>query len=153
MPQNQDVYVRVGRGGAGNFHSSKPNPSKDANKDLEAAKPQQITPPSPPPPSSLARAGRGGAGNYADSNASFKKEQELAGETVNAVAASAAAHPRGALLGGRGGAGNWKTDELTARKLDEEQRIGLEMERKAIEAVNVELKMPEKAHHAPLTTK
>ncbi|KAF4983223.1 hypothetical protein FZEAL_1326 [Fusarium zealandicum] len=148
MAPDQDVYRKVGRGGAGNYYAA--TKADDASRDLEA---QDLATTLAPPPDRAsaqvpARAGRGGAGNYVNPAdlPDAREQSEMADKTAAAISASLKRnqHQRGGLAG-RGGAGNWKADEEQAR--EDERTRGEEMERKAKEAVEKGLKMPEKVHH------
>jgi len=153
MTQNQDVYRKVGRGGAGNFYPSKK--ADEAAKDLEA---QELDTSLPPLVATTSRSsnpgmshgGRGGAGNFVDSSEfARRQEEEDANETAAAVAKSRKAAPaQGGALGGRGGAGNWKGNQQAPATVEREHKLGEEMERKVKEVVDQGLKMPEKVHHA-----
>ncbi|KAI5465551.1 hypothetical protein BGZ63DRAFT_373917 [Mariannaea sp. PMI_226] len=156
MPADQDVYRKVGRGGAGNYYA--PNKADEELKDLEA---QNLgTTVAPPPDRSSAqlptRAGRGGAGNYVDpANMPDAKEQEaMADKTAAAIAASLKRNNqfRGGL-GGRGGAGNWREDadveELARSKAEDEKTRRERMEQEIRDSVDKGLKLPERAFHTP----
>ncbi|KAF9774800.1 hypothetical protein IL306_007174 [Fusarium sp. DS 682] len=148
MP-DQDVYRKVGRGGAGNFVSSKPEDA--ANADLEAqnlaTEEVQLTANAP------ARAGRGGFGNYVNPEElpDAKEQAEMAQKTAAAVNASLKKnHVVRGGLGGRGGAGNWKhaiSFEEEERMREEERSRGEELAKKVKEEVDKGLRMPEKVHH------
>ncbi|KAK2592911.1 hypothetical protein QQS21_009406 [Conoideocrella luteorostrata] len=146
---DQDVFRKVGRGGAGNFYPAK----KDVEKDLE----RQDTEPDPivtttidpsTQPTSI-RAGRGGAGNFMDPSElpGPQDRERMSKEVSDAVTSSLKKHP--ARMGGRGGAGNWAGDEQLQGKGDEEHETTKteELEKKVMEVVEKGLKMPEKAHH------
>ncbi|KAK7428570.1 hypothetical protein QQZ08_005008 [Neonectria magnoliae] len=150
MP-DQDVYRKVGRGGAGNFYA----PTADGNdsKDLEAQNLSTSVAATPDRSSAQVptRAGRGGAGNYVDpaNMPNAREQEEMANKTAAAVNASLKKHHqlRGGLAAhGRGGAGNWKVDEEEDRKkaADEES---VKLEQKVKDAVDQGLKKPEKVHH------
>ncbi|KAL2213243.1 hypothetical protein CC79DRAFT_1316079 [Sarocladium strictum] len=147
MSSNQDVYRKVGRGGAGNFYS-KPTETDEASKDLEAQHPDPSTQPlassgATPVPGQYARAGRGGAGNFVDS--STAKEQQSAEENITAKASASAAKPVSRMaLGGRGGAGNYHQKQQEAEEAQLEKQRAEEMERKAKAEVDGGLKAPEK---------
>lgn len=147
MAPDQDVYRKVGRGGAGNYYAS--TKADEASRDLEA---QSLdTTPAPPPDSSSTqtptRAGRGGAGNYVDpSNLPNAREQEeMADKTAAAINASLKRNNnvRGGL-GGRGGAGNWHNETQAA---GDEEGKGEQIERKVKETIDKGLKLPDKVHH------
>ncbi|KAK7418841.1 hypothetical protein QQX98_003703 [Neonectria punicea] len=150
MP-DQDVYRKVGRGGAGNYYA----PTADGNdsKDLETQNLSTSVAATPDRSSAHVptRAGRGGAGNYVDpaNMPDAREQEEMANKTAAAVNASLKKHHqvRGGLAAhGRGGAGNWKVDEEEERKkaADEES---VKLEQKVKDAVDQGLKMPEKVHH------
>jgi hypothetical protein len=148
MSQTQDVFRKIGRGGAGNFYS-KPAVPDNTNKDLEAQHPDPSTQPLPssntPLPGQYARAGRGGAGNYVDPSTAW--EQQAAEEKITAKASANAAAGKAVnrmALGGRGGAGNYsqKTEEVPNWKA--ETKKSSEIEQTVTEAVNG-LKMPPRA--------
>ncbi|CCT66246.1 uncharacterized protein FFB20_06549 [Fusarium fujikuroi] len=148
MP-DQDVYRKVGRGGAGNFVSSKPEDA--ANADLEAQ--NLATEEVQPSVNGPSRAGRGGFGNYVNPEElpDAKEQDEMAQKTAAAVNASLKKnHVARGGLGGRGGAGNWKhaiSFEEEERMREEERLRGEQLAKKVKEEVDQGLKMPEKAHH------
>ncbi|KAL7938980.1 hypothetical protein V8C35DRAFT_93361 [Trichoderma chlorosporum] len=153
MPQDHDALYKVGRGGAGNYVSSKE--ADEAFKDLEAQQLKLIATSShsaaPSQPQGSARAGRGGAGNFIDPAYAAQIQGQLADETEAAVASSLKKQPQPhrANWSGRGGAGNfnWEAaaeDEKRQQEQQEENRA--ELDRKIKEAVEESLKMPEKAH-------
>ncbi|KAK0389109.1 hypothetical protein NLU13_2684 [Sarocladium strictum] len=149
MSPNDDVYRKVGRGGAGNFYS-KPTTSDDANKDLEAQNPESSTIPvplasNPAVAGQYTRAGRGGAGNYVDP--STAREQQNAEETLTAKAA-ANVTPKVVnrmALGGRGGAGNYHQKAQEEAEKEAEKAQAEALDKKAREEVDEDLKMPGKA--------
>ncbi|KAL8370341.1 hypothetical protein RB595_000630 [Gaeumannomyces hyphopodioides] len=116
---SDEVYKRVGRGGAGNFYSKKDvEDVAKASKvptDLEA----QTTASSlvhPPAtiggPTQYSRAGRGGAGNFYDgggdpATVADSVEREAEARKAQALVGASLAQPKNGGLGGRGGAGNW----------------------------------------------
>ncbi|KAH6998755.1 hypothetical protein BGZ61DRAFT_26067 [Ilyonectria robusta] len=152
MPADQDVYRKVGRGGAGNYYA----PPTDGNdsKDLEAQALGTSVAPTPDRSNAQVptRAGRGGAGNYVDpaNMPDAREQEEMAKKTAAAVNASLKRHSQAhGGQSGRGGAGNWKTDEDEERKklADEESALGVQLEKQVKEAVDKGLKMPDKVHH------
>lgn len=172
MTSDQDVYRKVGRGGAGNFHVASPA-DKAAKvrkkapcimwffflpqltfvvlpKDLEAQVSPTTTAAVAPPSSStangLSRAGRGGAGNYiAASDLPNAQEQR---ELAAAVSASLKKHPHvKSGLAGRGGAGNYTVDDAAADSGKQGEEVE-DVERRVREEVDKELKMPDKVHRA-----
>ncbi|KPM37761.1 hypothetical protein AK830_g8794 [Neonectria ditissima] len=166
MTADQDVYRKVGRGGAGNYYAptaddpdSKPSPAYALwqTQDLEAQNLSTSVAATPDRSSAQVptRAGRGGAGNYVDpaNMPDAREQEEMANRTAAAVNASLKKHHqvRGGLAAhGRGGAGNWKIDDEDERKkaADEESALGVKLEQKAKDAVDQGLKMPEKVHHS-----
>ncbi|PTB64275.1 hypothetical protein BBK36DRAFT_1124750 [Trichoderma citrinoviride] len=156
MPLDQDALRKVGRGGAGNYVSSKE--ADEASKDLEAQQLKAAASVSATPsqhPHGPAKVGRGGAGNFIDPRhaAQHNEDQQLADETGTAVASSGLrghAQPHRAGWSGRGGAGNFHADlaadEERARE-DEDGRSKAELDRKIKEAVEGALKLPDKVHH------
>ncbi|GJN77292.1 hypothetical protein PLIIFM63780_000782 [Purpureocillium lilacinum] len=168
MAPEQDVFRRVGRGGAGNYV-----PAADAarsSKDLEAQQQHQSENDAAPSATTsdlgagggvagaARRAGRGGAGNYVEAErlpSARENEEHLAGE-VNSAVASSLERKRGAAasrgMGGRGGAGNWNLEQTASADGGEEEEGGegskvQELERKVKEAVDKGLRMPDKVHH------
>ncbi|KAH6610756.1 hypothetical protein Trco_000776 [Trichoderma cornu-damae] len=152
MPQEQDALRKIGRGGAGNYVSSKQ--AEEASKDLEARQLKALaSAPSTAPSQGPAKAGRGGAGNFIDTNkyAAWSRGQ-LADETGAAAASQLKKHPQPHRAGwsGRGGAGNFNPDstaEDDRRRQEEARGKAAELDRKIREAVDGALKLPERAHH------
>ncbi|KAM6488029.1 hypothetical protein HDV62DRAFT_346659 [Trichoderma sp. SZMC 28011] len=153
MPQDQDALYKVGRGGAGNYVSSKQ--ADEASKDLEAQQLKAIassfSSPSAAPlqPQGPARAGRGGAGNFIDPSYAAQNQGRLADETGAAVASSLKKNPQPHRAGwsGRGGAGNYNWEQAAEEeRRQEEEESKAELDKKIKEAVEGALKMPEKAH-------
>ncbi|RFU77186.1 hypothetical protein TARUN_5045 [Trichoderma arundinaceum] len=149
MPQDQDALRKVGRGGAGNYVSSKQ--AEEASKDLEAQELKAIaSTPSTAPSQGPARAGRGGAGNFFDPTYAARNEGQLADETGAAVASRLKKNPQPHRAGwsGRGGAGNFNPDQAAEneRRQEEERGVVAELDKKIKEAVEGALKLPEKAH-------
>ncbi|KAF4438464.1 hypothetical protein F53441_12787 [Fusarium austroafricanum] len=153
MASDQDVYRKVGRGGAGNFVSGKPDDS--ANRDLEAQ--NLATEEVQPIANAPSRAGRGGFGNYVNPEElpDAREQDEMALKTAAAVNSSLKKnHVVRGGLGGRGGAGNWKhaiSFEEEERMREEERSRGEELAKRAREEVDKGLKMPERAHHGHRT--
>ncbi|KAH7328571.1 hypothetical protein B0I35DRAFT_403912 [Stachybotrys elegans] len=150
MAQDQDVYRKIGRGGAGNFFTPKQAEQKAeeaASRDLEAQKRDgtPISKAGAAPAVGMARAGRGGAGNFVDrGEAARREDQDLASAVMTAGLKSV---PRV----GRGGAGNWlggSGEEADKRQAEEEEGLRrAELERLAAEEVDKGLRMPDKVHH------
>jgi len=141
-----DVYRKIGRGGAGNFYSASRDVEAQNQQDGDAAAATSTSPVNPLP-SAHARVGRGGAGNFVDTTTPSAQEHEkkVADQTTAAVKQQP---PRGPGLSGRGGAGNWKTDAaaLEAKRDAEERGKGEELERKVKEVVDQGLRLPDKVH-------
>jgi hypothetical protein len=105
----------------------------------------------------MVRSGRGGAGNYVDTAdlPAAQDQEALASQTAAALNDSRRSQFLRGGLSGRGGAGNWKSaeeQEAEKRRLqdgqDREEGKLEEVERKVMEAVERQLKMPEKVHRA-----
>ncbi|TFB05916.1 hypothetical protein CCMA1212_002113 [Trichoderma ghanense] len=149
MPQDQDALRKVGRGGAGNFVSSKE--ADEVAKDLEAQQLKAAASVSATPsqhPHGPAKVGRGGAGNFIDPKHAAQEENLQADETGTAVSRHPQPHRAG--WSGRGGAGNFHADQVadTERAREEEDgRSRAELDRKIKEAVEGALKLPDKVHH------
>ncbi|KAG6234940.1 hypothetical protein E4U25_005435 [Claviceps purpurea] len=147
MTSDQDVFRKVGRGGAGNYYSVTKQHALAAEKDLERQDDQARLVAAHPPDTTTTsvRAGRGGAGNFVDAAqvpAAQKEERTLAQEVSQAVSTS---NQHTNQMGGRGGAGNWAGEQ-------QEEGAGLqsteeELERRVAEAVERGLKIPERVHH------
>ncbi|KAL7785519.1 hypothetical protein V8C37DRAFT_393905 [Trichoderma ceciliae] len=165
MPQEHDVLRKVGRGGAGNYVSSKQ--AEEASRGLEAQELKAIAS-TPLPARSPARspapshgpfgAGRGGAGNFVDPTTYAAQNQgQLADETGPAVASRLKNHPQPHRSGwsGRGGAGNFRSDLAAEneRRQEDEKGRAVELDKKIKEAVEGALKLPEKAHRHLTTCK
>ncbi|KAL7920528.1 hypothetical protein ACQKWADRAFT_158394 [Trichoderma austrokoningii] len=151
MPQvlAVDTLSKVGRGGAGNYISSKQ--AAEASKDLEAQRRAIASAPSPAPSQGSARAGRGGAGNFADPTQAAQSQDQLADETSAAVAERLRRHPQPHRAGwsGRGGAGNFNAEqaaETERRQQHEEEGKAAELDRRIKEAVEGALRPPQRAH-------
>ncbi|KAM0253327.1 hypothetical protein ACHAQJ_007331 [Trichoderma viride] len=153
MPQEkEDTLRKVGRGGAGNYVSSKE--ADEASKDLEAQELKAIAaaPSTAPWQGGSVRAGRGGAGNYVDPIQAAQSQDQLADETEAAVASSLKKHPQPHRAGwsGRGGAGNFNSHQAaekeSRRQEEEESGKVAELDKKIKEAVEGSLKLPEKVH-------
>ncbi|KAF4973243.1 hypothetical protein FSARC_398 [Fusarium sarcochroum] len=149
MAPDQDVYRKVGRGGAGNYYTS--NKSDDAAKDLEAQ--DLATDEAPLPDRSTAnvpvKGGRGGAGNFVNPAdlPDAREQDEMAKKTAAAVNASLKRNHNVGGLGGRGGSGNYRVEENDKTREDGEKTRGEELEKKVKDEVEKGLKMPEKVHH------
>ncbi|KAG6288013.1 hypothetical protein E4U46_003599 [Claviceps purpurea] len=146
MTSDQDVFRKVGRGGAGNYYSVTKQHALAAEKDLERQDDQARLVAAHPPDTTTAslRAGRGGAGNFVDAAQvpAAQEERTLAQEVSQAVSTS---NQHTNQMGGRGGAGNWAGEQ-------QEEGAGLqsteeELERRVAEAVERGLKIPERVHH------
>ncbi|KAG5954832.1 hypothetical protein E4U57_003955 [Claviceps arundinis] len=149
MTSDQDVFRKVGRGGAGNYYSATKQDALAAEKDLERQDDLARLVAAHPSDGAGAgaaslRAGRGGAGNFVDAAqvpAAQEEERKLAQEVSQAVSTS---HSNTNQMGGRGGAGNWAGEQ-------QEEGAGLqsmeELERRVAEVVERGLKIPEKVHH------
>ncbi|KAG5946468.1 hypothetical protein E4U59_003846 [Claviceps monticola] len=145
MTSDQDVFRKVGRGGAGNYYSVTKQDAFAAEKDLERQDDQARLVAAHPPDTTSLRAGRGGAGNFVDAAqvpAAQEEERILAQEVSQAVSTS---NNRMNQMGGRGGAGNWTGEQ-------QEEGAGLqsteeELDRGVAEAVERGLKIPERVHH------
>ncbi|ATY66886.1 hypothetical protein A9K55_000563 [Cordyceps militaris] len=146
--------VRVGRGGAGNYHSAPVNLTCSRlaqKKDAAALAPSK---------SQLARAtqpaqapvltGRGGAGNAisepnATAHAEGQRLEDLeAGGGPQVTGTDVAARNPHGVLSGRGGAGNWR-DRTAERQGEDAVRIA-EARNKAAAHVDGELRRPEPTH-------
>ncbi|KAB5570228.1 hypothetical protein GE09DRAFT_1217667 [Coniochaeta sp. 2T2.1] len=159
MSSSQDVYRRVGRGGAGNWYSKQEIDDADKAKleDIEAQKQSNATAASDNPNQAAAysRAGRGGAGNFydaKDADEARRREREDSKRTVSALAAASSAAatskaPR-AGLSGRGGAGNWSTDQaaLAAAAEERERRRRDDLEAQVLQDVDAGLAPPPAAY-------
>ncbi|KAK9435978.1 hypothetical protein VB005_10783 [Metarhizium brunneum] len=149
---DQDVFRKVGRGGAGNFYSVKDDKAAAAaaaaDRDLERQDPVVTTVPDPATPGQPIRAGRGGAGNYIDPSQlpDADEKSRISKEVTAAVTSSLKKHPSRAM-GGRGGAGNWTGEEHEKPHGEEGGNAAHELERKVKEAVEKGLKIPDKVHH------
>ncbi|KAJ6785722.1 hypothetical protein PWT90_07096 [Aphanocladium album] len=152
-----DTMVRVGRGGAGNYHAA------PANESVAAPPSKSLVARATQPASAPTLTGRGGAGNVvSEPNAAAHaegKQQDLGvGEngaqmTAAEAAASVAAaqhqhrHQHG-TLGGRGGAGNWHDTAAEAAEAwsAEEAEQNAQAEKKAAAEVDSGLRRPEPTH-------
>lgn len=174
---SDQVYRRVGRGGAGNWYNEKD--VKEAEKALAAAvvRPSlfpasptqhpQLTPttqdlesqkhnapaPGPSDGPAYARAGRGGAGNFKEKDAaaaSIEAERAEVERTRAAVVASGAGKPRTTALTGRGGAGNYTDGSAPAAAAEQEhqQQKVEDLEMKVLKDVDAVLAAPPAAHKA-----
>ncbi|KAM7202078.1 hypothetical protein V8F20_004532 [Naviculisporaceae sp. PSN 640] len=157
------VYRRVGRGGAGNWYSKKDVEEAEKSQqqaDIEAQKAHQPSAAGPANPIAAStqyhRAGRGGAGNFHDPAATAAgpdaidpaavQQQEEQIEKLKA--AVAAQKPRMGGMGGRGGVGNWSMNQsLSAEKqAEEEQKKVQEVELRVLKDVDAGLAMPKPAY-------
>ncbi|KAK0711089.1 hypothetical protein B0H67DRAFT_646496 [Lasiosphaeris hirsuta] len=152
-PSDQ-VYRRVGRGGAGNWYSKKDVEEAEklqAAADLEAQK-HAATPAAVAAAAAAesapayTRAGRGGAGNFKDA-ATAAASVQLEREEVLRAQASSTAKPRTAGLSGRGGAGNWNdTTALGGAQQERDQRKVEDLELKVLQDVDAVLAAPAPAY-------
>ncbi|GAB0131801.1 hypothetical protein EsDP_00000260 [Epichloe bromicola] len=146
MSSSEDVFRKVGRGGAGNFYSVKKEDEIAAEKDLQRQ--DDESGPVVSSQGSNVRAGRGGAGNFIDPSQlpDAQGEARMSKEVTEAVTSSLKKHPQ--RMGGRGGAGNWAGEEQK-ESADEEQGLSKteELERRIKDAVEKGLRVPEKVHH------
>ncbi|OAA73935.1 hypothetical protein ISF_00836 [Cordyceps fumosorosea ARSEF 2679] len=134
-----DSMVRVGRGGAGNYHSAPVN-KKDASGKSQVAGATQ-------PASAPALTGRGGAGNIlSGSNAVAHTEGKERLNNLEAIGTAAASNHDHNMLAGRGGAGNWRDTRATREDEDEDAARDAEARRAIVAHVNFELRRPEPTH-------
>lgn len=171
---DQDVFRKVGRGGAGNFISVKdgetapedkvllfpcvrkncrlliPESNLIASQDLERQDTNHIvtTVQDSATGTQPIRAGRGGAGNYMDPSQlpDAEDKNRISKEVSAAVTSSLKKNPFRAM-GGRGGAGNWAGEDMGKREEEEGKSTAEELERQVKEEVEKGLKVPEKVHH------
>ncbi|KAG5977507.1 hypothetical protein E4U55_006736 [Claviceps digitariae] len=169
---DQDVFRKVGRGGAGNFYSVKKHDElskktiqpirltnllqKDLERQDDLAHPVVVA--ATRDASSSLRAGRGGAGNFVDAAqvpAAQEEERNMAREVLTASLKRRSSSNKN-RMGGRGGAGNWAGEEGTdgvegERDDKQDEEAGLsrteELERKVAEVVQEGLKVPGRVHH------
>ncbi|KLU87520.1 hypothetical protein MAPG_06519 [Magnaporthiopsis poae ATCC 64411] len=150
---SDDVYRRVGRGGAGNFYSKKDvedvEKASKAAIDLEAQK----TDPSSleeaaPAPAQYSRAGRGGAGNFYEGGGAGSSDDSAEARRVQALVGASLAQPKQGAHGGRGGMGNWSSDSGTTAQAqgDERARMSL-LQAKILKDVDAGLAPPPKTYH------
>jgi len=138
---SSDPYRKIGRGGAGNYHSSSEitNISKDLEAQSSAATPNSAIDRSQQP--EYAHVGRGGAGNW------HKPADVPPEESPKAAISSTNPTASNPSYSGRGGAGNYKP---TADKPTEEQQAAekqrLAKEEELIRDVEHGIRPPEKAH-------
>ncbi|KAM3482355.1 hypothetical protein MY5147_000203 [Beauveria neobassiana] len=154
-----DTMVRVGRGGAGNYHSAPVN--KDAVP-LAPGKSQVAR--ATQPASAPTLTGRGGAGNVVsepdaaahaqgrlqDLEAGGSGPQVTATDAAAAVAASNSSHHQHGMLAGRGGAGNWHdttTADAAQAKNAEEVQQSAQAQKEATAHVDGELRRPQPTHN------
>ena len=129
---------------------------KDLEAQRDAIPPVVNTSSSSSVPPAPARAGRGGAGNFTDtSSAAAQREQAVADDTHAAMQRQQQQQHSTKLnahnMSGRGGAGNWKHSHHIDTDDDEGNRNGAggpSFEQQVSDAVDMHLKMPEKAHRA-----
>ncbi|ROW17563.1 hypothetical protein VPNG_00776 [Cytospora leucostoma] len=151
-----DVFLRTGRGGAGNYVS--PKEVEEAERAQRAEDPESqkddtvisrttttASTASAWQPSPYVRSGRGGAGNFAEPPTEAAHDtQDVVDRTTAAVSASQAGKPRAGLTG-RGGAGNW-TGDAERHEFEEEaerQRIA----EKIKHDIDASLPPPPKTYH------
>lgn len=147
------VYRRVGRGGAGNWYSKKDVEEAEkiqAAADLEAQKlaatPAAVAAAAEGSAPAYARAGRGGAGNFKDA-ATAAASVQLEREEVRRAQAVSTVKPRQAGLSGRGGAGNWSdTTALGGAQQERDQRKVEDLELKVLQDVDAVLAAPAPAY-------
>ncbi|KAK5664052.1 hypothetical protein OQA88_266 [Cercophora sp. LCS_1] len=141
---SDEVYRRVGRGGAGNWYSKKDVEAAEkaqAEADLEAQKAAVAPVVDAASASAYARSGRGGAGNFkdkAEAVASIQAEREEIEKAKATVAAAVKSSVPTHV--GRGGAGNWTTE--TAAQADEDKQKVEDLELKVLKDVEAALEAP-----------
>ncbi|KAM3505266.1 hypothetical protein MY11210_008028 [Beauveria gryllotalpidicola] len=152
-----DTMVRVGRGGAGNYHSAPVNKNAAPlalSKSQVARATQSASAPT--------LTGRGGAGNVVsepdaaahaqgrlqDLEAGGAGAQVTATDAAAAVAASNSSHQHG-ILAGRGGAGNWHDTAADAAQVKnaEEVQESAQAQKEATAHVDAELRRPQPTHN------
>ncbi|RDL40754.1 uncharacterized protein BP5553_00733 [Venustampulla echinocandica] len=153
-------YKRVGRGGAGNFHSEEVIHNSTSQgclpqPDLES---QSLTPSlttSSKPPAEYLHTGRGGAGNWAQSTApplptadseSILPTSTSPPSTPQAVQAPASG-TTATYRGGRGGAGNysWEEGDEERKRKEEEGEKEKEVRKRVVDDVDMRLAKPGRA--------
>ncbi|KAJ4144722.1 hypothetical protein LMH87_003594 [Akanthomyces muscarius] len=153
-----DTMIKVGRGGAGNYHSAPVNkdPASLAPSKSQIARATQ-------PASAPTLTGRGGAGNVVsepdaaahaegklqDLEAGGSGAQVTATDAAASVAAAvASSSPHHGMLAGRGGAGNWRdtATEAAKAKSAEEAQHNARAQKEATAQVDGELRRPEPTH-------
>ncbi|KAG6070327.1 hypothetical protein E4U33_004251 [Claviceps sp. LM78 group G4] len=145
MTSDQDIFRKVGRGGAGNHYSVTKQDALAAEKDLKRQDDQARLVAAHPPDTTSLYAGRGGAGNFVNAAqvpAAQEEDRTLAQEVSQAVSTS---NPHTNQMGGRGGAGNWAGEQQ--KKGAGLQSTEEELERRVAEVVERGLKIPERVHH------
>ncbi|KAG6054782.1 hypothetical protein E4U17_003477 [Claviceps sp. LM77 group G4] len=145
MTSDQDIFRKVGRGGAGNHYSVTKQDALAAEKDLKRQDDQARLVAAHPPDTTSLCAGRGGAGNFVNAAqvpAAQEEDRTLAQEVSQAVSTS---NPHTNQMGGRGGAGNWAGEQQ--KKGAGLQSTEEELERRVAEVVERGLKIPERVHH------
>ncbi|TQV99919.1 hypothetical protein V2A60_005340 [Cordyceps javanica] len=161
-----ETMVRVGRGGAGNYHSAPVNSAQSKNAVSLASGKNQTVNPATQPASAPTLTGRGGAGNVlSEPNAAAHAEGKIqldleAGRQVTAteaaaeVAAASSQQPlhehqqHYGVLSGRGGAGNWRggvVEALGDNSTQEAAQIA-QVQKRAAAHVDGELRRPEPTH-------
>lgn len=159
---SDEVYKRVGRGGAGNFYSKKD--VEDVAKasmvptDLEAQKTASSLahpPPTTGGPAQYSRAGRGGAGNFYDgggdpATVADSVEREAEARKAQALVGASLAQPKNGGLGGRGGAGNWSDSGSSSSSglvPPWERQTMDQLQAKIVKDVDAGLTPPPKTYH------
>ncbi|KAG9241897.1 hypothetical protein BJ878DRAFT_202945 [Calycina marina] len=134
-----EVYSKVGRGGAGNFYSKK-DVVATTPTDLEAQSPTTT----PNTTTEYQHTGRGGAGNWVAP--SSLADAGLA-QTISTPSTSTENMAKQAYKGGRGGAGNFHDREAEERaRSEEEERRRRENEGAIVRDVEKGLARPERAY-------
>ncbi|KAK4217963.1 hypothetical protein QBC37DRAFT_413641 [Rhypophila decipiens] len=164
---DDQVYRRVGRGGAGNWYSKKD--VEEAEKaqqqaDIEAQKQNIASAAGPANPIAAStqyhRAGRGGAGNFHEPATTAPDAvdpvavQQTEEQIEKIKAAVAAQKPRTGGMGGRGGVGNWSSNSnsLNVQQQEkEEQKKVQEVELRVLKDVEAGLAMPKPAYQRAST--
>ncbi|KAM7197751.1 hypothetical protein V8F33_005475 [Rhypophila sp. PSN 637] len=162
---DDQVYRRVGRGGAGNWYSKKDVEEVEKAQqqaDIEAQK--QNIPSAAGPANPIAastqyhRAGRGGAGNFhepatAPDGVDPMAVQQTEEQIEKIKAAVAAQKPRTGGMGGRGGVGNWSNSNSVnvQQQEKEEQKKVQEVELRVLKDVEAGLAMPKPAYQRAST--
>ncbi|EFX00740.1 hypothetical protein CMQ_7742 [Grosmannia clavigera kw1407] len=153
---SDEVFRRVGRGGAGNWYSKKDVEEAEKPEDrIEIPEQDTSSAAIRASPAPYARGGRGGAGNFFDSQSVAAVAVERQDEAVRLqAAASPSGYPRKpAAYSGRGGAGNW-TGAIAAAEQEQEAKERQKQQQQAVmeaqirQDVEAGLAMPAPAYHA-----